>query len=240
VAPARTHDLVQETFLKAARAPRSIPSGLADEEAWLVRVLVNIPRDRWRKAAVRRRYDDEQGPSSAVRTDPEAALVAHTAVWSALETLPPRRRSIVLMRELEGLTVNDIASVLGITSITVRWHHQPGPGVRAARVGNSNRTVYLHPEIVVTNTDIAFSNAIPGSTPSQQFWIDVRLNAAGAAKMRQATTNHLGRPIAILIDGDVVTAPTLKSPIGAAAAISGDYTQVDAQSIAAGMSGVPR
>jgi RNA polymerase sigma factor (sigma-70 family) len=73
-----------------------------------------------------RRYDDEQGPSSAVRTDPEAALVAHTAVWSALETLPPRRRSIVLMRELEGLTVNDIASVLGITSITVRWHRSRG------------------------------------------------------------------------------------------------------------------
>ena len=119
-------DLVQETFLKAARAPRSIPSGLADEEAWLVRVLVNIQRDRWRKAAVRRRYDDEQGPSSVVRTDPEAALVAHTAVWSALDTLPPRRRSIVLMRELEGLTVNDIASVLGITSITVRWHLSRG------------------------------------------------------------------------------------------------------------------
>jgi len=117
---------------------------------------------------------------------------------------------------------------------------QPGPGLRPARVGNSNRTVYLHPEIVVTNTDIAFSNAIPGNAPSEQFWIDVRLNAAGAAKMRDATANHLGRPIAILIDGDVVTAPTLKSPIGAAAVISGDYTLADAQRIAAGMIGAPQ
>jgi preprotein translocase subunit SecD len=116
---------------------------------------------------------------------------------------------------------------------------QSAPGLRAARVGTSSRTVYVHPEIVVTNDDIERSSVIGGNAPSQ-FWIDVRLNAAGAEKMRQATANHLGKPIAILINGDVVTAPTLKSPIGAAAVISGDYTQADAQRIAAGMIGAPR
>jgi DNA-directed RNA polymerase specialized sigma24 family protein len=35
-------DLVQETFLKAARSPESIPRGFRDQEAWLVRVLVNV------------------------------------------------------------------------------------------------------------------------------------------------------------------------------------------------------
>src|SRR5882757_7332780 len=50
-------DLVQEAFLKAARSPTSIPAGLSAEEAWLVRVLVNIRRDQWRKAAVRKRHD---------------------------------------------------------------------------------------------------------------------------------------------------------------------------------------
>ena len=58
--------------------------------------------------------------------------------------------------------------------------------------------------------------------------------------MRQSTANHLGKPVAILINGDVVSAPTLKSPIGAAAVISGDYTQADAQRIAAGMIGAPQ
>ena len=46
-------DLVQETFLRAARAPASIPCGVTHEEAWLVRVLINISRDRWRKYADR-------------------------------------------------------------------------------------------------------------------------------------------------------------------------------------------
>ena len=119
-------DLVQETFLKAARAPRSIPSGFADAEAWLVRVLINIQRDRWRRAAVRKRYGDDRRPSSVVETHPEAAFVAHAAVWSALDGLPPRRRAVLVMHELEGLTVNDIASVLGITAITVRWHLSRG------------------------------------------------------------------------------------------------------------------
>src|SRR4051812_15005786 len=43
-------DLVQETFLRAARAISSVPDP-ASEEAWLVRVLVNIRRDQWRKDA---------------------------------------------------------------------------------------------------------------------------------------------------------------------------------------------
>src|ERR1051325_7275851 len=46
-------DLVQETFLRAARHSSAIPAGSVDEEAWLVRVLVNIRRDQWRKRRVR-------------------------------------------------------------------------------------------------------------------------------------------------------------------------------------------
>ena len=111
---------------------------------------------------------------------------------------------------------------------------QPTAGLEAARVATSSRTVYLHREVIVTNADIERSTVVPGATPSQ-FWIDVRLNAAGAQKMRQATTNHLGKPVAIVIDGDVVSAPTVKSPIGGSAVISGDYTRADADRIAQGM-----
>src|SRR5688572_4180066 len=48
-------DVVQETFLRAARAPHRVPDGRQDEEAWLVRVLVNVCRDRWRHESVRGR-----------------------------------------------------------------------------------------------------------------------------------------------------------------------------------------
>ncbi len=122
-------DLVQETFLKAARFPKSIPVGTANEEAWLVRVLINIRRDQWRKKSVRDRHDKatfgaSQSASSA--GNPETALIAKTTVWQALNVLPPRRRAIVVMYELEGLATPAIAALLGISAITVRWHLSMG------------------------------------------------------------------------------------------------------------------
>jgi RNA polymerase sigma factor (sigma-70 family) len=115
-------DLVQETFLRAARSPGSVPAGLSGAEAWLVRVLINIRRDEWRKSAVRRRYGEEISPAPDVRRDNEAALVARATVWRALDILTPRRRAVIVMRELEGMTIPAIASLLGVSAITVRWH----------------------------------------------------------------------------------------------------------------------
>ena len=120
---------VQETFLKAARFPKSIPLGTANEEAWLVRVLINIRRDQWRKASVRDRYDKAAfavSHSASGSGDPEAALMAKTVVWQALDVLPPRRRAIVVMYELEEMAIPAIASLLGISAITVRWHLSMG------------------------------------------------------------------------------------------------------------------
>ena len=119
-------DLVQETFLKAARAAGSLPSGTSNEEAWLVRVLVNIRRDQWRKESVRRRHDEEKRCSVVANFDSEAALVARAAVWSALDALPPRQRAVIILHELDGLTVHDIASLLRISGVTVRWHLSRG------------------------------------------------------------------------------------------------------------------
>ena len=122
-------DLVQETFLRAARSPQSVPAGSGDNaEAWLVRVLVNIKRDEWRRAAARKRLDPE-GVAHSARADPgdhEAAFIARTTVWKALERLPPRRRAVLILHELEGAAVPAIAKLLGVTAVTVRWHLSRG------------------------------------------------------------------------------------------------------------------
>jgi hypothetical protein len=110
----------------------------------------------------------------------------------------------------------------------------PSDGLRGERVSGSTRVVYLHPEIIVTNDDIAESRVVPGDG-SSRFGVGVQFNAAGAQKMREATANHVGRPVAILIDGEVVTAPVLRSPIGTSAVISGDYTEREAERIVNGI-----
>src|SRR5260370_41805981 len=45
-------DVVQETFLRAARSPGSIPTGMPNQEAWLVRVLLDLCRDGMRGSGV--------------------------------------------------------------------------------------------------------------------------------------------------------------------------------------------
>jgi RNA polymerase sigma factor (sigma-70 family) len=119
-------DLVQDTFLRVARAPASVPSGATAEEAWLVRVLVNLCRDRWRQTANRERLDRATPPTAIESTNSEDALVARSVVWRALATLDPRRRAVLVMHELEGVPVEVIARTLGVTSVTVRWHLSKG------------------------------------------------------------------------------------------------------------------
>ena len=119
-------DLVQDTFVRAARVRGAIPYGAAAEEAWLVRVLVNVQRDAWRRAAVRRRFAPRLAEPATSQAPQEAALVARSVVWHALASLPPRRRAVVILRELEELPVPEIAALLGVSPITVRWHLAAG------------------------------------------------------------------------------------------------------------------
>jgi RNA polymerase sigma factor (sigma-70 family) len=119
-------DLVQETFLRAARAPASIPDGRPNEEAWLVRVLVNIARDRWRRKAVQKRSAGREDPGEAGSGNPERSAIAHATIWRALEFLAPRRRAILVMYELEGIGIPQIAGLLDVAPVTVRWHLSRG------------------------------------------------------------------------------------------------------------------
>jgi len=121
-------DLVQETFLRVARSPSAVPAGLRSEEAWLVRVLVNVCRDQWRRKSSRRRLDEKyQAMAGPVATNnPEHALVAQSTVWRALQELAPRRRMALILYELDGVGIPEIGRLLGVSAITVRWHLSRG------------------------------------------------------------------------------------------------------------------
>jgi preprotein translocase subunit SecD len=286
-----------DVYLKAARAIASIPIGRTDEEAWLVRVLINLRRDEWRKTVVRRRHQEEAEHSTRVRTDQEAVFVAR-AIWRAFFELmeeramesvrdmlrdadplghePPRleeARDRVLRAVLAAASEPPLRSsmqrknrtpaallvavaviVLCLTVLGSKiWFGGSGtlqaaavrfevrladtafsPGLREARIVGSGRVVYLHQEIIVTNDDISDSQVIDGVTPSR-FGVGVTFNAAGAEKMRQSTARHVGELIAMLVDGEVIATPRLRSPISASAVISGDFTKAEAERIANGM-----
>jgi RNA polymerase sigma-70 factor (ECF subfamily) len=127
-------DLVQETFLRAARHAASVPAGLEHEEAWLVRVMINIARDRWRQLAVRKRGATVVASVATESGHPESALLARSIIWQALERLPPRRRAILVLYEIDGVAIPSIAKLLGVAAVTVRWHLSIGRRELAAAV----------------------------------------------------------------------------------------------------------
>ena len=111
-------DLVQESFLRAIERP--LPDDPAAAERWLVRVLVNLCRDRHRRRVVRRAHADEaRRDEPAHGSDPGV----DAAVRDAVAELPVRQRVVVVLHEIEGHTLAEVAEILGIAAVTARWHH---------------------------------------------------------------------------------------------------------------------
>jgi preprotein translocase subunit SecD len=134
------------------------------------------------------------------------------------------------------LWVHGTTPVLAAVRFEVRLaQDQPVPGLVVAHVPDSDRLIYLNPEIVVSNEDIAQSWVVDDG--SGRFGVAIELLPSGAERMRQATEAHVGRPMAVLIDGRVAMAPLVRSPISGSAVISGNFTRAEAERIAEGLYG---
>lgn len=115
-------DLLQETFVRALRHVHSLPDTSDGAEAWLVRVLVNLVRDRGRRRSVRGVPAQLPPTLSSDRSSPERVSVSRIQVRRALDVLDPRRRAILIMSDVEGLTSVEIGRQLDLAPGTVRWH----------------------------------------------------------------------------------------------------------------------
>jgi RNA polymerase sigma-70 factor (ECF subfamily) len=119
-------DISQEAFVRAFRARRTI-----DPErpfyAWLYQILRRLCFNFLRDRRTRARHLEAAGPwlaeDAASRIpDPERALVREEdrrRVGAAIEQLPAREREVLALKEFEGLTYREIASLVGIPIGTV-------------------------------------------------------------------------------------------------------------------------
>jgi preprotein translocase subunit SecD len=111
---------------------------------------------------------------------------------------------------------------------------QAAPGLREARIAGSDRVVYLHDGVIVDNDDVATARVVRGDEPSR-FNVQIEFTAGGAEKMRRATEGQVGARIAILLDDEVVMAPTVRAEVDSIALLSGRYSQAEAKRLAAGI-----
>jgi preprotein translocase subunit SecD len=112
-----------------------------------------------------------------------------------------------------------------------RAETRPADGLKAATVAGTERKVYLHATAELTEKDVAAAAVGPG--PS----IDVTLTEAGAKKLEKLSGDHLDKPLAILVDGKVIAAPTIRAKLGGTVVITGDFTKAEAEKLAAAIAG---
>jgi preprotein translocase subunit SecD len=112
--------------------------------------------------------------------------------------------------------------------------HNPANDLDEVIFGDG-RTIFLHQQTIVTNSDIARAEVVQGQDSTLS--VSVVFTADGAAKMSRASQTHIGKPLAILVDGQIVAAPIVRSPVTTSATISGDFTRAEAERIVAGILG---
>ncbi|MBP9218045.1 MAG: RNA polymerase sigma factor RpoE [Sterolibacterium sp.] len=130
--PAEVEDVAQEAFIKAYRA---LP-GFRGESAfytWLYRIGINTAKNylaaRGRRAPTTTEFDTEEaetfddGEQLRDQNTPERILMSKqigATVNAAMEALPEDLRQAIVLREIDGLSYEEIAQVMACPIGTVR------------------------------------------------------------------------------------------------------------------------
>jgi len=118
----------------------------------------------------------------------------------------------------------DEASLVASVGGQVPPDQQVVPGVSDVP-GDNSRVFYLVRRVpLITGRDLR--NARPSIDEFNQPMVSFSLNSEGVAKFSRGTTENVGRRMAIVLDGQVVSAPTIQSAITTTdARITGRFTQ---------------
>lgn len=115
--PGAADDVVQETFLRLWTRAGSYKSSSARLTTWLHNIAHNLCVDSFRRNARLSFTDDEsqlEVTTAGPERDAESTDSAHR-VRTALEGLPERQRSALLMCHYQGLSNREAASVLDVS-----------------------------------------------------------------------------------------------------------------------------
>ncbi len=130
-------DLAQDTFMKAVQHVDSFEGG-SRFSTWLFRIAVNVSISHLRKAKLRRSasLDQETGGEDENQASPLKTIIASDREPAAeqrvetseqverllevLETLDYNLRSVIVLRDLQGMDYQEIAEVLTVPVGTVK------------------------------------------------------------------------------------------------------------------------
>lgn len=124
-------DMAQEAFIKAYNSLASY-RGDSRFSVWLYRIVSNVCLDflraRKRRQTVSLSVVDDEGEETELMISDESASpeklmersMTRDAVRRGLQELTPEYRQILILRELQGMSYDEIAETLGLESGTVK------------------------------------------------------------------------------------------------------------------------
>lgn len=114
---ASAEDLLQNAFAKLYLSWDKIRDhGALD--GYVRRVMVNENNSLWRRAWKRREHSTDTMPETGAHDTYDDGMGG--ALWSYVQTLPPKQRAVIVLRYYEQLSETEIADVLGISVGTVK------------------------------------------------------------------------------------------------------------------------
>ncbi len=131
---AEAEDVVQSTYLRAFAAAGDF-EGRSSVSTWLTRIAINEALERKRSAmrrlagldsgsvAVLDDYRNQLMRGSMNATHPDEAVArqqVRTILEAAIAGLPDDFRTVFVLREIEGLGVDEVAGLLGLRPATVK------------------------------------------------------------------------------------------------------------------------
>ncbi len=121
--PADVDDIMQETYRRIIEVKKKQP--IKSTKGLLITIAKNVSRDRVRKKYASKKFSvayanelsdldkDKQPLDNLVRSDDISMLE------SAIRSLPPRCRKVMVLRTFKGLSYKEIAEELGVSVSTV-------------------------------------------------------------------------------------------------------------------------
>jgi RNA polymerase sigma-70 factor (ECF subfamily) len=114
-------DASQEVFLRLYRNLGKVERE-SNFQAWLYRVTVNVCHDQGRKRKRTVPLEDVPDPASAAADPHQSATGAERqrVLHMSLRALSGKERAALVLRDLEGLSTEEVARALGSSEATVR------------------------------------------------------------------------------------------------------------------------
>jgi preprotein translocase subunit SecD len=136
------------------------------------------------------------------------------------------------LKELLGKTAKLTFRMVDLSATPDPGRVPPDSELLYGTKAENNQPYLIEKRVVVSGEDL--TDAQPGfDQRTSEPIVTFRFNSNGARRFAQATQENVGRPFAIVLDNEVISAPVIREPIlGGSGQISGNFTIEQANDLA--------